>query len=238
MRQVIEKVTVDKDVVYAQPEPTFTRSWHPLSHQRCDLAFRSALKQQNIKIQDEVYSLSRDGCNAYGSFSINDIVLDKDGISQNIIWRNSTNMSFSFGICAGTKAWACSNLQMFGDFVQFRRHTSGVDDKEIQRIVTDGLEVVLSTAQRAIEWHQSLKLVELTTSEVKELAYNAIMMDVFPKTKISDFNNLLFSGNHVYDPASLFGFHGACTELVRGLRLSGIEYYTHRLEGFINEQFQ
>ena len=142
-------------------------------------------------------------------------------IAQTLIWRNALNKYFSFGICGGTHAWACSNLMMAEDFIEFRRHTKGMDENELKMIAERGITNIFPKLTELENWHESLQFIKLSETETRAFAYKAINQGIISKQKITEFDNILFSENHEYDPLTLFGFHGACTQLMREQSMTG-----------------
>jgi len=208
----------DEIEVRNAPIIPYTDTWHPIHHSRCIDVVEQALSEREVKIVQKSYSMSKDGMKAYGTVVFGNG--DKD-ISQTVIWRNSMNKAFSFGVCGGTHAWACTNLMMSGEFVEFRKHTNGMDDAELARIVGNGMEVILPYTKQLQFWHVAMREVKLDLRRTKVLAYNAITGGIIARNRITEFHNALFGEHHEYDPKTLFGLHGAMTQTMRDSRMTG-----------------
>lgn len=231
---MIEKNRVSEQTILQIAEPEWTDTWHPISHARCLNVLDSAIQEMELPVQRKEYSSSNDGTKVYGTI----VIGNGDELSKTIIWRNSINKFFSFGMCAGTHAWACSNLMMSGDFVQFRRHTKGMDDNELRRIVLDGMEVIIPHSERLVEWHAALHTIKFDMRRAKHLAYDAIVEEVVPRPAIPEFHNLLFGENPEYDYRELFGIHGAATQIHKEGKLTGsFADRQQNLLNFINERY-
>jgi len=234
---------ISEDLVKAVPEPEWTDSWHPMSHSRCINTMETATKELGIKIQRRFYSMSKDDLKMYGAWAIGDGDTKKmgaDTLFQCILFRNSVDKSYSFGINGGTDAFICENLMVFGDFVEFRRHTSGLDDEELRRVVTNGIEKLKPRLDSVMEWHQSLRNIKLSNAKVKSLAYDAIREKVISQKSIPQFHDLLFGegDKRHYEPNSLFNFHGAVTELMRDMRMTGgFQSKQNRLNEFVQKRY-
>jgi hypothetical protein len=161
--------------------------------------------------------MNEKGTEVYAKLIIGDY--DQE-ITSTLIWRNAINKMFSFGTCGGTHAWACSNLMMFGEFVEFRRHTHGVDDDELQSVVMRGLDKILPTLNDMVGWQESLRERKVKVNDVESAAYEALKVGIVSHHRFAQFDNLLFGENHSYEPTTVFGFHGACTETMRDLKMS------------------
>ena len=227
---------VTRELMQSIPEPSFTNSWHPISHRKCDIAVEESIFSTGAGIVQRLYSLSKDGLEAYGKLVLN--TGGTNDISQTLIWRNSLNKHFSFGICGGTHAWACSNLMMFGEFVEFRRHTNGMNEDELGRIVTRGINNIMPELEHQEQWHRNLHEYKLNEEQTRALAYDAIQQDVISKRKINEFDSLLFGENHEYNPNELFGFHGACTQLLREQNMTRVVERQSRIYNFVNSYIE
>jgi len=224
--------------VLSVPEPEWTKSWHPVSHARCFHVLKETAQTFDLTIRKKDYSLSKDGAKLFGSW----VVGEENEIAQAIVFRNSLDKTMSFGIVVGTHAFVCDNLAFSGDFVEFRKHTSGMDDKELQRVVSNGFDIILPKMERFQQWHEALHEVKLIPSKMKELCYNAVIEGVIKKTKIQDFNRLLFGNDEteaIYNSRELFGFHGANTQILRD---SNMAYFHNserqmHLHKFINDKY-
>lgn len=215
------------------PEPEWTDTWHPISHSRCIDVLNTTMNERKLNVTNRVFSLSKDGTQVYGTL----VFGNGDELSQTIIWRNAINKYFSFGICGGTHAWVCSNLMMSGEFVEFRRHTKGMEDDELLRVVTKGIDVITPKIAAMKRWHLNMHNVSLSNQEVQALSYQAILKRIIPKAKIVEFNNLLFNDDNDYDPNNLYSFHGVCTQLMQEQRISGTIEKQRNLYNFVNSKY-
>jgi len=218
------------------PEPVWTDTWHPISHKRCIENLTSVFDHMNLPVIRKDYSLSKDNNQVFASW-----VLDKreiDGLSPTVIWRNSTDKQFPFGIAGGTHTFICSNLAFTADsFLEFRKHTKGMDDGELYRVMLSGVEKILPLTDSFSKWHLSLHDVKLSYGEMKELAYDAIINEVVSRRKVNQFNEMLFGEQPSYTWNELHGFHGACTELMRDTNMTNSMSRQASLFSFISERY-
>jgi hypothetical protein len=215
---------VTEEMVRAIPEPTFTDTWRPYSHNRILDVMNTVAESNNIPIHQRAYSLSDDGNRLYGIWTLrerNTKVIGKDSIFQAIFFRNSIDKSYAFGINAGTQVHICTNLTVFGKFLEFRRHTGGLDDNILGNVINRGLTQIQSKLKPLLAWHDAMRKIDLTEPQCKALAYDAIQEGVISKQRLPEFHQLLFSETHKYEPTRLFGFHEAATDLISRLSLVG-----------------
>ncbi len=223
----------NEEAVVAIAEPEWTNTWHPISHKRCVSILNTTMETMNLPVVQKNYALTKNGANAFGSW-----VLGNEDVSQTLVWRNSLNKAFAFGIAAGTHAFVCSNLAFGGEFIEFRKHSKGMDDEELSRVVCHGMELILPRMQEFQKWHLGLHKIHFSDTKVKALAYEAIAEEVISKHQIDNFNSLLFGENPSYSRNELFGFHGACTETFKNINMLNSEGRQGGLCNFINTRFK
>lgn len=241
-------VRATREMVEAVEAPEFTSSWHPWSHRDIAHATETAITSSGLEIDDQRYSLNKDGSIMFGVFRIKDS-RDKStrklrtgrvwGIKPTIIVRNSIDKSRSYAINVGTDDPVCTNMELPGDFLVFRRHTGGFGEDELLQITKNGVNIMADRFGAALERRQRMEMIGLEEAETKALAYDAMLRTVLAQSKLALFNDTLFGGSSEYDPRTLFGFHGAITETFRDMNYATQSYNDRQqnLRELINERF-
>ncbi len=235
---LFENNTTTQEAICDIPEPLWTNTWHPISHKVCDIIVNNTCDRLGLKINKRIYSASKYGKNVCCMLSIG----NSNEVNPALFWRNSINKTFSFSLAIGTFTSMCSNGMIFGgkvQFQEFRRHTKKLDEMQLTDIVHKGIGTTLKRLDDVLHWHLSMEKIYLGGyAKSKELAYDAIFEGIISKLRIPEFNSLLYDENHVYDPYTLFGFHGACTQLYRDIRM-GSRYaeMQKKLYNFVNNRF-
>lgn len=206
-------------------EPEFTKSWHPVSHSKVIDALEIAVSGMNLGIASKSYSLNKTGMNMFGTWRLEQ---EKDGISWMVGFRNSMCKAFAVGICAGTNVIACSNMMFSGEFIEFRRHTSGVDLEELRVLSEKAVFGVCNKLETLADWHSNLKNYSLREEEFKILSFNAMKKGTVVPSKFEEFLNC-YAEEFKLNGQSLYSFHGACTRLVREHSLFNIAERTQNL---------
>ena len=62
----------------------------------------------------------------FGAVTINPISSEAFKSALTVCFRNSYNKSLSVALAAGANSWICSNLQISGDIIELRKHTSNI----------------------------------------------------------------------------------------------------------------
>jgi len=86
------------------------------------------------------------------------------------------------------------------------------------------------------KWHEGLRNYELTEQDAKLLLVEILTDSVIPASKFNRFKDLYFGG--VYEP-TLWGFHEAVTDVLRGSNLLTLpkknKLLNHIINGFIGD---
>jgi len=207
-----------EDAVMNVPQPEFTNTWRPYAHNIIIEGLTRVTREMGLTVVHKQYSLNEKGTQMYGAWGIDtDMKKGSEGhhIYQAIIFRNSIDKAFSFGIAGGTDTWVCENLAVWGNFIEIRKHSSSLDRTELVSAMFKGIKSLKPELDKVIEWHDLMREIRLDTKTVEALAYQAIMQGVINLKKLPVFHRLLFGEDHPYDNTTLFGFHGACTEVLR-----------------------
>jgi hypothetical protein len=125
------------------PLPVATRSYNPVPNgQLVDLVQSVARSVYDVPDDALELSLALSGKDQqmFGALAINaDAVTDaRFDSSMTIVFRNSYNKSLSLALAGGAHSWICSNLQISGEIIELRKHTTNIwDDLRalIERVV-------------------------------------------------------------------------------------------------------
>ena len=234
---------VSEAEVIAVPEPEFTKTWHPVSHGKIINQVEQAVKEKGLSIVNRQYSLNSTGANMFGVWELDET---QNGKAWSIGLRNSMSKMFAVGICAGLKVFVCDNLAFAGDFVEFRKHTSGLDMDELMILSMNALEKTTKRLTALNEWHNSLNEFEIDQNIFKRLTFDAMVAGVFPPSKFGSFlecweeENSIAMGDASLNivPESLYTFHAANTRLMRGTSLFNVSDRNNKLVATIDSHVE
>lgn len=222
----------DKSEVIKVPQPKFTATWHPVSHKRVITSLENALENAGIGVMSEQYSLGNEGKRMFGVWNL-DIGHDKK-TCYSLGFRNSLDKSFAVGICAGTNVFVCSNMMFSGSFIEFRRHTSGMDEDRLIQTADDAVEGAVIEMKKLKKWHKGLREVWMDQDEKKCIVYDMITSNVFSGGKIRQYLKHLEEEKKLLkdkdNMTNLYNLHGAATRLMRDWNLLKISKSTKRLK--------
>ena len=225
---------VSEAVVMAEPRPDFTASWHPFSHAEVIDAVGQAVAAAGFSIERKEYSISP-GASMFGVWEVNK---QDDELRYAIGIRNSINKTMSVGLCAGERVFVCDNMVFSSDYVLFRKHTGLLDAEELSFMAKEALTCVIGRWERLRAWHDSMKSIELTTSQASVMVVAAMRRGIIPPSNYVEWDRLFYGddeGASKYTP-TLHGWHGATTELMNGLALHMSAYKQTKLNEFIDHE--
>jgi hypothetical protein len=223
---------VDEELVCSIPEPEFTKTWRPYSHKKVIQAVALAFKKLGLKVKDKVYSLTSDGGNMFGLWSVG----KRDGMIECVGFRNSIVKKLSIGFCWFFTNMICTNQLTPGKFFLLRKHTATLTVEELGELATTAVEQVVQQFDDFDKWLKELKNVKLADKVAESLTIQAMRAGVLAPKRFKEFDQLLFGngGEPTYEK-TLFGFHGTLTQLIREHNLNNNVEENQRITRFINE---
>ena len=217
--------------VLAVPTPESTATWRPFSHFVIVDALERACLEKGLDIGRREYSLSVDGARVFWAWDIS----NKKEVDSCLVlgFRNSISRHFAIGLCAGLRIFAGDSLAFSSEFVGSRLHTGLLSAEEIFLMAVESLDLVLEKYADFRIWHNALHETRLSIHEGLLLATAAIKNNILPISRYLDFVDLLFAPGGKY-PHSLWGFHGAITEIYRENSFLATQYKNLALNRFLD----
>jgi hypothetical protein len=206
----VTKVTETE--IAAVPEVPFTRTFSPIHHKDVIKAIKESIHAVGLEIVNAEYVLAAGGQKMFGVY---DLSQGSSELCWSIGMRNSMNKSMSFGITAGTRVFVCENLCFSGEFLTFRRHTAGLDLDELAFLAYKSLRNMIPHLKTFQLWHEGLKNYSLSQADSSGLLVEIVASSVISSHKFHRFRDLYANE---YDD-SLWGFHEAVTEILKGSNL-------------------
>jgi len=229
----VDTALVPEESVLAVPEPEFTSSWHPISHARLIHALEDAAGQSGIRVKSRQYSLSASMMRMFGVWNLEGTV--SDGMGGAIGIRNSMDKSMAVGLVAGTNVFVCDNLAFSGEFIQLRRHTSGLVDETLAELCVDAVDRLQEKLLDFAQWHAELEQRDLSLREAKDLTFESMVQGILAPSKFTALHGLYFKEEGKYFDGTLFGWHGAVTELMKGASLFSVSEKNRKLTALLKE---
>jgi len=220
---------VSRDALVSVPTPAWTPIWHPVPHIDVVRAVESAVLDNGCFIDNERFGLSREGQKMFGVLTLARRSNPEWAYAVGI--RNSHDQSFAAGICCGVSVLVCSNLCFGGEFVLKRRHTSGIDVREMATqalgYLTDGflsleerLEQLQSQPIPSDDWARCLVVRSAELGVIPSCDILPVINEYF-KPRHEEFSartcwsliNAFSEISHKYPAAKADNFHRKLTRL-------------------------
>lgn len=202
---------VTEEMIRNVPEPTFTETWHPVSHAKVLDCLEHSVRDAGLGIVTKNYSIRGEGSQMFGTWQLDQ---KTNGTSWVVGFRNSVDKAFAVGITAGTHVVVCDNLAFSGEFVEFRRHTKCLDMDELKLVANRSVKTLIGKLEVFTDWQENLKHFNIEDLSFKALTFDAMKSGVFPPSKFIPFLNCYDEEIKEVD-SSLYTFHGAVTRLLR-----------------------
>ena len=228
--------------VISIPEPAFTKTWHPHSHASIVLSLGSACEKHGIGVVKKEYSITKNGGRMFGVWHL-DIGTGSKGYALGV--RNAIDKSLGYGITAGNNVFVCDNMCFSGEFIKFRKHTSGLDHDELIEITYEAIQGAVIKMGEFDKWHDSLADVYVPETDRKVLVYDMITKGVFSPDQFNKYQVCLdeerkipIPGNTLSGATSLYTMHGASTRLMRGWSLLKVSDSTRALNAICDDYIE
>jgi hypothetical protein len=170
--------------------------------------------------------------------------LGSPDIGHELGFRNGIGKDLTLGFCAGTNVFVCSNLQFSGDFIVFRKHTSGLDYEEVVHLAQGAIQNAVVQMQELEDWQRSLHDFYVPENDFKQLAFDMIMKDAFGPSKLRNYveavkEEMKVEHGKVLDGCrSLYAVHGGATRILRGSSLQRISDTTSVLNSICDDYIE
>jgi hypothetical protein len=197
--------------VRAIEAPPFTDTWHPVAHNMVIDAAELALESQGLQVIERRFELGRDGDTMFAAYKLDQVF---NGSHWELGYRNAINKAFAVGFCAGTLVTICSNLLFSGEFLEFRKHTSGLDWFELLRVAKVTMEQLVGHFDNLSKWQADLKTIDLSPAEYKVLTFDAMDTGAVAPSKFKALGQA-FEAEAKLNGPTLYAFHGAGTRVMR-----------------------
>lgn len=221
-----------EEIVRSVPEPEFTPTWHPHSHAKVIDATAVAVEKLGLKVGKKIYSLYNGGRGMHGMWEVG----QRDGKMNCVGFRNSIDMTASVGYLSILTVIVCTNQITNAKWFILRKHTSGLTTAELGELAYGAISQVVKDFDTTDRWHEELKEHKLEKRRMESLTIKAMREGVLVPSRFKEFDKLLFGAEEqkpVYEK-SLYGFHGALTELIRDHSLGTNTWENKQITEFID----
>lgn len=218
--------------VMAAPWVPFTDTWHPTHHSLLLDALAASIYDADLEVMSKEFSMTKNGMDMF-------VTMILAGNGEDKRWmlgaRNSMQMSYAVGVCAGLHITVCTNMVFTGEFVEFRKHTKGLDSGELERLAGSAIGTITTELPKLTEWHQGLREAMLPEHHFKVLTFEAMRQGALPPSQFNHFLTHYDEEREVNDsPGTLYDFHGAGTRAMRNSSLFRVSDRNQALNRVVN----
>ena len=225
--------------------PEATESFAPVSHDRFIGLLEKTCQEAGIAVSGRKYALSsrqpKDsefpviGDRMFGVWNLDR--QDEDGQEWALGIRNSHDKSFSLAITAGIKVFVCDNLAFSGEFVAMRKHTSRLDDGELNQIIRGAVVKTMKRLDEFAKWHRALKAIPISELQAVKLLVRGMEKNIVPPKELGHVIDCYEQEMAIGERnPSMYSVFGAFTRHCREFDLFKIADKTAAVEAMIDEQ--
>ena len=207
----MKTTVVTEHEVRSVPTVEGTSTWNPVPHAHVLDAINGAVMTAGLEIRSKRFELSTSGGNMFASYQLDQ---ERAGMTWQLGFRNSVEKRFAVGVTAGTYTLVCSNMVFTGDFVEFRKHTKGLDLDELNTMTDRAIVSTVGKLQELETWQLQLKGIPISQKHLRILTFEAMRKDAFPPSRFHRFLDA-FKDEASRNGQSLYTFHGAVTQTIR-----------------------
>jgi hypothetical protein len=204
----------------SEPQPEFTKTWHPFSHDEVRKAVERACEKLGWTIGAREYSI-RPGSKCLAVYDITNggAIKETDGIRNRIVWRNAIDMTHSLAFGSAYLELICSNLQLSEtqSWVTFRKHTGRLSIEEITFYAEASLRTLIPKFAELQRWRENLRQARINYEQASMLTCFAMKRGYLPPSRFESFWDKFDGRDSLYkkDAMTLFAWQNANTELMK-----------------------
>lgn len=171
----------------AIPTPERTRTWNPIPHYEVLDQVNRVFRDRGITVLDTRVDAINEGVQAFVTHTL-DIDGNNDKSFQ-VGWRNSINKSLSLGFTAGNTILVCSNMVFNGEWIDFRRHTSGLEIETVYQMALEGVQLGVEKSLEFGQWMDGLREIPIRHKDPEYLFVQMLRKGIVPRSKMLDLVN-------------------------------------------------
>lgn len=208
-----KNVSVAKNDLRAIPTPEPTDTWMPIPHYNVVWTVDDQLEKAGIGVRSTSITVNANGSQMFSSYIL-DLAVEKEARLQ-FGFRNAHDKRFALGCVGGLSIIVCSNLQFNGEFIDLRKHTSGLTMEEMAAFIALAIEKIRKQGHRQWDWQKTLRQINMAESDLKTFAYDCMDQGAFAPSQFFGYQEALEEEIKIGDGVTLYQAHGAVTRLHR-----------------------
>lgn len=222
-----------------------TKTWNPVHHSTVIEQLDAACQERGIDVIRRSYQASEDGRDLFATWRL-PMNFGSSGAGHRdapiIGWRNSMKKRFALGFAAGHNVMVCSNMCIWGDFVEHRKHTSGLTVEVLFEFICRALDTISDRQVKYRNWFQELAGIPIAELDRKTLTYDLMDQGILTPGHFGKFQQAYaeeLAANGQGAQENYAHFHGAVTRTLRSFSIAQIQERTRKLnrliEGHLDE---
>ena len=232
----MKELDVTTNQLKAIETPEATKSFKPIPHYELVKTINERVKESGHSIVSKRIDVTREGLQLFGS-----MVLESNNNPETqfmLGFRASNDKSIAIGFCSGLNIIVCENMMFNGEYITFRKHTSGLSIPELEGLIDKAIKVLPLQKEEMDTRFEQYREHELAADMFRLITYDFMAKKVFPA---SQFNNFHKCFDEEYDNdggQTLATIHNAATRLIRKESLMRIASVTPTLTKVTDDYYE
>lgn len=226
-------LAIDTATLRNIPAVPYTKTWSPVHHAEVMDATDMVLAGLGIQPQYTKVETSKNGMDMFATINL-PAEGKRDSLSIGV--RNSMQRHFSLGFVGGHKVICCSNMCFYGEFVEHRRHTSGLTMEALHQFVSMAIGKTMETSVQMRGWYEELHQYRITYEERSVMMIEMFEQEILAPSKFREFQNAWdeeLKDNPFAGVESMAHFHGAATRVLRTQSIASQQYRSIELNQLV-----
>lgn len=155
--------------IFNVPIPSYGTYYKPVSHREIIEITETYLSSNGLSVVDKRYNIGKNGEQLIAYWRLGNTGIHNPEMGPMIAFRNSYDKSMSFGYCAGSQVFICSNGMVRGDIGAIRQKHIGSIRIDLEDNIYKIILNLASVHDRNTWLSESLKEINLSQRQTAEL---------------------------------------------------------------------
>ena len=226
--------------VAAIPLPKETRSYRPVPNLQLVEMFMDEIAK-TYRVEKDSLSLSlglgKNDQQMFGSITVDAIRNENFSSSLTTVFRNSYDKSLSIVGAGGANCWICDNLQVGGQIIEMRKHTTGIYD-DLSNLIRKVVQGSIHTFNESMDFAAKLQEKSISLDDSFRTVGLAMGHNVLkPQQATVTLRELQNSSHEEFKEENVWSLYNHFTEALKRGPAGGVITRHDNATNFFNEQF-
>ena len=233
----LTKILSDSDAFINAPVTYVGVEYVPFSHKQVVETLSEQIQNLGYSVKKEYYLTSKDHQKVVGRLDLGFIDADQNFC---ISWRNSLDGSMAFGIAAGSIVNICSNSNIWGSDLNYKRKHTGNSIMDINNSLESCLNSYESISKMHVANKEKLANIKLSIEQMAEIVGKLYLIEnIISERQITKIKKELEVSSFDYGVTeTAWNLYNHCTYILKEVRPSNWHTSHINLCNYFEKQFK